>query len=155
VETQERRLMLAGTVSGDIRVAGEQDSFNFNFATPRRLYFDSLTNSGQLRWSLDGPPGSVVANTGFDQSDGAAVTKPVIRVPAGSYQLTVDGVGDFTGAYQFRLVDLGSATVITPGTRVASALAPATETDLYQFTLGTEAANSSSTWWKVRLRTGG
>src|SRR5947207_8324215 len=44
------------------------------------------------------------------------------------------GVGDATGAYQFRLLDLASATALTPGTPVNGTLDPATETDLYRFT---------------------
>src|SRR5438105_11440285 len=106
VEALEKRQMLAVTISGDIRVPGEQDSFNFNFTEPKRLYFDSLTNQGELNWSFEGPPGALVSNRPFSQSDSADVSNPIIRAPAGSYELTVDGAGSFTGGYQFRLVDL-------------------------------------------------
>jgi hypothetical protein len=134
VEALESRLMLAAvTISGDIRVTGESDSFNFNFATPRRLYFDSLTNSAQLRWSLDGPPGTIVSNRPFNQSDSADITNPVIRVGAGSHNLTVDGVADFTGAYAFRLVDLANGTPLPIGTNLFDTLTPANETDVYTF----------------------
>src|SRR4051812_12240119 len=65
-EPLESRTLLAVTVAGDIRLPGEQDSFSYNFATPRRLYFDSLTNDNRVNWTLVGPPGTVVDHRGFN-----------------------------------------------------------------------------------------
>jgi hypothetical protein len=114
VEALEGRVLLSAvTVSGDIRVAGEHDSFNYNFATPRRLYFDSMTNTNDIRWSLVGPSGTLVNNRPFAQSDSVDIGNPVIFAPAGSYSLTVDGVAETTGAYQFRLLDLADTLPIT------------------------------------------
>jgi predicted RNA-binding protein associated with RNAse of E/G family len=131
VEALEARRLLAVTVSGDIRVPGESDSFNFNFATPRRLYFDALTNESRLRWSLDGPGGAVVSGRAFTSSDAQSVNDPVVRVPAGSYSLTVDADADLTAAYEFRLLDLAEAAALTPGAVVFGTLVPRNETDAY------------------------
>src|SRR5207253_2107296 len=71
----------------------------------------------------------------FDATDGFSVsTDPVPSLLSGDYTLTVDGVGDFTGGYQFRLHDLAQATPLSPGTPVNGTLDPASETDLYRFT---------------------
>src|SRR5882757_3485873 len=68
-EALEQRLMLTGTLSSDIRVTGERDFYSFDFATPKKIYFDALTNQSRLRWSLDGPTGNIVNNRLFTQSD--------------------------------------------------------------------------------------
>src|SRR5262249_59848073 len=84
---------------------------------------------------LAGPAGIAVNARSFTASDGFTFSgSPVLSLPAGSYTLTVDATTDATGAYQFRLVDLASATPLTPGTPVNGTLDPAAETDLYRFT---------------------
>src|SRR5262249_45508109 len=47
---------------------------------------------------------------------------------------TVDGAGDETTAYSFRLLDLAAAPTLTPGTPVTGTLNPGNATDLYRFT---------------------
>jgi len=133
-EALEQRLMLTGTLSSDIRVTGERDFYSFDFATPKKIYFDALTNQSRLRWSLDGPTGNIVSNRLFTQSDSIDVSNPVISVPAGTYSFTIDGVGDFTGAYQFRVIDLDvDAAPVTPGTPISHSLLPGNGTDAYKF----------------------
>lgn len=134
-EALEQRLMFAGILSSDIRVTGERDFYSFDFPTPKLLYFDALTNESRLRWSLDGPNGNVVSNRLFTQSDSVDIGNPVISVPAGTYSFTIDGVGDFTGSYQFQILDLNTdSTAITPGTPVTDALVPGNSTKAYTFT---------------------
>src|SRR5262249_7871105 len=100
----------------------------FSVAAPTQVLFDSQTNDGQLQWSLVGPPGT-------EQSALAFVSTPsVLTLVPGSYTLTVDGVGDETTAYSFRLLDLAAAPTLTPGTPVTGALNPGNATDLYRFT---------------------
>ena len=54
----------------------------FGLATAARLYFDSLANNSNLRWSLDGPPGNVVANRSFNNSDSQSFGNPYQRMNA-------------------------------------------------------------------------
>jgi RHS repeat-associated protein len=68
----------------------------------------------------------------FTAVDGLSSTNPVQNLVAGSYVLTVaSGAG---GAYQFRLLDLGQATALTPDTPATGTLNPGNSTDAYRFT---------------------
>jgi small nuclear ribonucleoprotein (snRNP)-like protein/putative NADH-flavin reductase len=127
-------LTIGATVAGTIDETGKQDHYTFTLAAATRLVFDSLTNNSNINWSLVGPAGLFVDQRAFTNSDSFDNGYPLVSLPAGNYTLTVDGVGDTTGAYQFRLLDLASATAITPGTPVSGTLDPAIETDLYRFT---------------------
>src|SRR4029077_249102 len=111
----------------------ERDGFTFSLSANALLYFDSLTNSANIQWSLVGPAGTAVSNRPFNGSDGIFST-PMPILPAGAYTLTVTGVGQTTGAYAFRLSDLASATPLIPGTPVSGTLDPANSTNLYRFT---------------------
>ncbi|SMP79595.1 YD repeat-containing protein, partial [Neorhodopirellula lusitana] len=122
-------ITLGSVVSSDIAVTGEQDVYTFTLTTVSNLYFDSLSDNSSLYWTLVGPSGQL-ANRSFTNSD---QYQPLLDAVPGDYTLTVDGSGDATGAYGFRLLDLLSATAITPGTPVDGDLNPADETDLYRF----------------------
>src|SRR5262249_12274532 len=107
--------------------------YSFTLGSASLLYFDSLTNNGNLNWTLAGPAGTAVSNRSFTGSDGFGVfANPALSVPAGDYTLTVSGSA--SGNYSFRLGDFRQATPLTPGTPVSGSLSPANETDLYQFT---------------------
>ena len=121
--------------SGALTTPGEQDRYTFALPAASLLYFDSLTANANMTWTLVGPGGTAVGARSFASSDSVNVgVNPVISVPAGEYTLTVDGNGDLTGAYAFRLSELSSATPITPGTPFSGSLDPGNETDLYRFT---------------------
>src|SRR3546814_12399473 len=73
---------------------------------PARLLFDALSNPAGLNWTLTGPDGKLVDARALGGSDGADFTgNPVLDLSAGTWTLTIDGVGDATGAYAFRLLD--------------------------------------------------
>ncbi|TXT25308.1 MAG: hypothetical protein FD134_1119, partial [Gallionellaceae bacterium] len=135
-ESLEQRVLLAGDallVSGAIDVPGETDSYSFNLTQDRQVYLDSLSDVN-FTWSLSGPRGAVVTNRSLQGSDSNDMAgNPVMNLVAGEYQVTVDAPADATGAYRFQLVDLTTATAITPGIPAAGALSPGNETDLYQF----------------------
>src|SRR5262249_32365582 len=134
-----------------IAVTGTQNRYTFTLPAAARLYFDSLTNNNRFAWMLTGPGGVVVSPRLFTQSDAGDIsTNPVLSLAAGGYTLTVDGFGDATGPYQFRLHDLAAATPVTPGTPVSGTLDPANETDLYRFT----AAAGDRFFFRVQDRTG-
>ena len=52
---------------------------------------------------------------------------------AGSYTLQIDGRVAAAGAFSFRLVDMDTATLLTPGTAQSGTLTPGTEVDFYAF----------------------
>jgi hypothetical protein len=139
VEALEPRVLLSGDtvvprVDGRIDVPGEVDKYSFNLKNDVRIVFDSLTPNDQLQWSLNGPNGAVVPPTGLGSADGDTLGgSTALDLKAGDYTLSVDGVGDKTGDYSFRLVDLGQAQTITPGVAVSGQLSPGNETDAYSF----------------------
>jgi RHS repeat-associated protein len=147
------------TVTGSIDTSNEQDYYSFNLASLSNLYFDSLTDDSSLQWSLSGPQGTVVDSRNFASSDAINGFGQSLRLVPGAYTLNVDGIGDATGAYSFRLVDMASAVPITPGTPFSGDLTPSNETDLYRFTASagdqfffdqtTSGIDSSSTRWRL------
>ncbi|OYY60760.1 MAG: hypothetical protein B7Y51_11290, partial [Burkholderiales bacterium 28-67-8] len=72
---------------------------------------------------------------------------PVLDLMAGDYTLTIDAAADTTGSFAFRLLDLASATPITPGTATTGSLSPGNETDLYKFS----AAAGDSFYFDAQL----
>ncbi|MDW8444847.1 MAG: LamG domain-containing protein [Acetobacteraceae bacterium] len=128
-------------VSGTLEAPGETDRFTLTLTERRTLYFDSLTNRSDIRWSLAGPTGAVVSDRQFDQSDGVTLFgSPVLLLEPGDYLLSVDGDGAATGSYAFRLLDLAQGVAVTPGEGVAGRLAEADHTQVYRF----DAAAGSS-----------
>lgn len=130
-------LTLGTLVSDSINAAGEQHQYTFNLNVAARLYFDSLVNTGQLRWSLNGPEGPVVNSRALNQSDAQSISQPLLALSPGNYTLTVFGNGDSAGAYSFRLIDTASAPDLTLGTAISESLTPANSTQLYKFTVPT------------------
>lgn len=126
-------LTLGNLVNGSISSPGQHQLYTFTLGSAARLYFDALTNTSILRWSLDGPAGNIVNARSFNGSDAQGIGNPVLSMPAGAYTLTVFGPGASTGPYQFRLSDIAAATPLTPGTPVSRNSFPANSTDLYRF----------------------
>jgi len=125
-----------GIVLGRIDHPGQVVNHSFSLAAPALLYFDSLSSSSDMRWSLSGPSGLVVSDRAFSQSDSQDGSS-FYNLAAGDYTLTVDPRGDSTGAFAFRLLDLSDADVLTPGTAVAGGLNPGRRTDAYRFDVST------------------
>ena len=128
----EQALALGGTVNNTIALPGEHDAYTFTLAADANLYFDSLTDRFDLNWSLVGPAGTAVDQRSFSGSDQFADFTD-LRLVAGNYTLTIDGLTDAAGDYAFRLLDLATATVITPALPVMGNLVPANITNLYRF----------------------
>ncbi|HEV3341679.1 MAG TPA: putative Ig domain-containing protein, partial [Pirellulales bacterium] len=135
ITDQTQPLVLGNTVNSTLATPGEQDRYTFNLAANAQLYFDSLTNSSTIQWSLSGPSGTLVSNRLFSGSDSNSIfSNPVLIAPAGAYTLTVTGSGNATGAYAFRLLDLSTATPFTANAEVDGRLSPGTSTNIHQFT---------------------
>jgi subtilase family serine protease len=128
-------LTIGNTISGEISTSGGQNSYTFNLTENSKLYFDFLTAQTSLTWSLRGPNGSIISNKDVRYSDwNYNYYSPLMNLDAGDYTLTIeDSTGNTKGTYQFRLLDIASATEINIGTPVSGTLSPSSETDLYQF----------------------
>ena len=132
-EPLEQRLLLdANPVHGSLDVPGESDSYTFSLTTDKRLLFDTLEGGTSIHCSLDGPRGQEVTNRAFSATGWS--NNPTIDLVPGDYKLTVDGSGDATGPYAFRLLDLAAAPSLPLGTPVSAILDPGNSTRLYQFT---------------------
>ncbi len=161
-ESFEPRILLSAEtvvprIDGTLDVPGETDRYSFTVNDSVRIVFDSLTNNSNMRWSLDGPRGSVVSNRSFTGSDSYELSGNVaFDLAPGEYTLSVDGVADTTGAYSFRLLDIAQSTELTPGTRVDGTLDPANETDAYKFSVVAgqrffidRFSNSGDIYWRL------
>jgi hypothetical protein len=138
-ETLEPRVLLSADLSpivGSIDVPGETDQYAFSLAQKATIYFDSQTPNAGLTWSLTGPDGAKVTDRSLASSDstGAGANSPVLGLVSGDYTLSVSGIGDVTGAYKFRLMDLANATPIQSGVPISGQLDPGSATNLYSFT---------------------
>jgi hypothetical protein len=153
-ETLEPRLLLSADllpIQGSIAVPGETDHRAFAVKEDAHVLLEAQT-SGQLNWTLDGPHGNVTSSQSAAASDpvGKSTSSPLDLV-SGNYTLSIQGVANATGTYQFQLLDLASAATATPDVQpVASTpAAPAvggqpTQMDP-QPPLPTQGASASST----------
>ncbi|HEY7599210.1 MAG TPA: hypothetical protein VH741_04715, partial [Candidatus Limnocylindrales bacterium] len=150
-------LALGARVDGEISHAGQVDRYSFTLGERTRVLVDTLRDVS-FAWSLSGPRG-LAASRGLQSSDSADFGggNPLLDLVAGSYTFTVDAASDATGAYAFRLLALGSASAITPGTPVSGTLDPGSETDLYsfsaqagdQFAFDSQSLANSDVYWRL------
>ena len=134
-EPLEPRLLLNADpvlVTGAIDSPGESDRYSFTLDGDTRIAFDSLTNDANIHWTLEGPSGTEVESRGLAGVAGEN-NDLVLDLKAGEYRLTLDGVDDATGAYNFRLLSLADSLPTTPGTPTSGQLATGPETETYQF----------------------
>ena len=135
VASTSAAIQVGAVVDGTLAAAGQLNNYSFVLDSDTRLFFDNLAYSNsQITWSLTGPRGTEVSSRYIYNSDSTSY-QPYLNLPAGTYKLTVDGVGDATGTYQFRLLDVAAATPIQAGTVIAGVLNPATEMALYKIAL--------------------
>ncbi|MHC5541739.1 hypothetical protein ACYOEI_26270, partial [Singulisphaera rosea] len=133
LESLEQRLVMSASAGdnryfGAIATSGQINTYTFTLAAPTPVWFDSLTSSNRLTWSVSGPLGSSDTRT-FDSGDAYLGLEP-----AGTYTVTVAGKGDSTGSFAFRVLDMSAtATSLTPGTATTSALSPSNSANLYKF----------------------
>ncbi len=121
-------LTLGTTYSQSIAVAGQFHQYQFAVNTETYVLFDTLASAGDINWSLQGAT-NLVNSRPLSLDRGGEV----LKLRPGNYTLTIDGVGEQTGNFSFRLFDLASAPPITPGTPVSESLSPSNQTDLFKF----------------------
>lgn len=122
-ETLEPRLLLSADllpIQGSIAVPGETDHRAFAVTEDAHVLLEAQT-SGQLNWTLDGPHGNVISSQSAAASDpvGKSTSSPLDLV-SGNYTLSIQGVANATGTYQFQLLDLASAATATPDVQPAA-----------------------------------
>ncbi|MGL5836265.1 MAG: hypothetical protein ACRC1Z_23985, partial [Waterburya sp.] len=111
----------------------QQDQYKFTLNENSLLYFDSLTNDSNFKWSLTKADGTQVVNQRrFDQSDGALIADPILNLSAGNYLLKVDG-SDINSNYSFKLSNLNQAVPLTLGTQINDSFELGKKTDLFKF----------------------
>ena len=125
-------LTLGALVSGNRTVETQRDLYTFTLAHDAQVVMDprALPYDYSLSWTLSGERG-VMGQARFYQRSWDYGGNPVMSLKAGTYTLKIDG--NTTGAYGFALLDLGAATVLTPGTPQSGALDPGNSTALYAF----------------------
>lgn len=126
-------LTLGETVSDTIAAPGDTIEYAFTVTSDKAVYFDSLTNTGDVVWSLSGSNNDIVSNRAFNASDSSHIASPVIELAVGDYVLTVDGKVDTISEFSFRLLDFNAATLVDLNTSILGELDSPNETDLYQF----------------------
>ena len=135
---------------------GSRDVFTFEGAVEQRLFIDSLANnSTNLRFTLVSPDGITLFNGLRLNQDG--YRHPIALAESGIYQLTVDGLNETREDYNFRLLDVDEATLITPETNVAGTLEPGRAIQFYQFSgsagervyFDSQVDTSNSTLWSL------
>jgi hypothetical protein len=156
---------LGAPTTGSIAHAGQTARYAFTLDGARRILVDTLLNGvdagwsdGQLRWTLTGPQG-VVAERTWENGNGASfgAANPFLDLPQGTYTLAIRSTVDRTGSFSFRLIDVGTATPITPGTPVTGTLSPGSQARLYSFaaTAGerlyfdAQQWSSGNTYWRL------
>ena len=121
-------------VTGRLAIPGEQDAYTFTLTEETLISFDSLTDNPAFTWTLEGQGRKIVDDKRFDQSDSQNFsTNSTLRLRPGEYRLTVDGSGDATGFYNFRLLDLANAAPLPLGTLVQGVLETSNSTAAYKF----------------------
>ncbi len=111
VTTNQASLDLGQTVAGTLATPGQTDHYSFTVTQPTSVLFDSLSNRGDVQWTLSGNTGNLVTQRSFSQSDGTGIGGDAsVALTAGTYTVSVAGVGAATGAYGFQLLDLSQGT---------------------------------------------
>lgn len=126
-------LTVGDTISGTLATAGQVDGYTFTVTERSNYYFDSLTNTSSIRWTLNGPTGNLVSNRRFSFSDSINQTNVAFDLIPGDYQIEIDASSGTPSDYNFRLQNLSTGTPITFGTPFSGDLTPSNETDIFRF----------------------
>ncbi|HEX7813202.1 MAG TPA: Ig-like domain-containing protein [Burkholderiales bacterium] len=150
-------LPLDGTAVGGSLEGGGSIVYTFDLADPARLYFDSLSESPGMAWTLRTAGGVEVAIRSFAASDayGFGTANPLLSLLAGAYVLEVSNASAEAGDYGFRLLDPDLAAfdnlVLDGGPVLRETLERGNWTDIYQFeaTAGTRYVAGGPNDWAV------
>nr|WP_228057013.1 putative Ig domain-containing protein [Tychonema sp. LEGE 07203] len=105
-------LTIGNTVNGEIVKAGQQNTYTFAGTEGQRLWFDSLLAAGNINGTLYSPTNAIIWNSQSLGSDLEPAALTTLK-ETGNYRFVVDGSGDATGSYSFRILDLAAAAQTT------------------------------------------
>ena len=105
-------LTIGNTVNGEIAKAGQQNTYTFAGTEGQRLWFDSLLAAGNINGTLYSPTNAIIWNSQSLGSDLEPAALTTLK-ETGNYRFVVDGSGDATGNYSFRILDLAAAAKTT------------------------------------------
>jgi large repetitive protein len=109
-ELKDFDLPLNQVVSGTIVKKGEQDSYYFTGQAGQQIFFDAL-GGNQLYCRLYDPTGRILTDAIDNRADRSPGQGFIFSMD-GTYKLVIDGLGENTGSYKFRLLDKANATEI-------------------------------------------
>ncbi len=139
-------MALDTTINGAIDHKGQRDIYTFSVASDTRAVFDTLTYRGDIKWTLQGPQGTLVSSRTLYSSDADWISgDPSLDLIAGDYTLTFDADGEATGDYAFRLLNFATATAVVYDVGQVDTMSPGSESRLYTFA-GTAGDTLNFNW---------
>ena len=124
--TNQYGLSLGTTTAGNLQTPGQTDTYSFSVGQTTNVLFDSLTQNGNINWTLTGTGGDLVSQRAFNQSDAGNISgDSAVSLAPGDYTLTVAGSNSTTGLYGFQLLDLSTGTPTDLSTTVSGTIGDA------------------------------
>jgi YD repeat-containing protein len=120
-----------GQVSGQITNPGDQDIYTFQATQGQRFLYEGLGSaSTNIEATLTGPSGQTIFTV-----NAASNSNTEILTEAGTYQLTLAGLGTATGTYKFQVLNpIQTGDTLTIGTLVSGAIVSPGDQAVYTFT---------------------
>ena len=129
-------LTLGTTITNQLAQPGEQHRYAFSGTRGQVIYFDGLSSDhAGIEAVLRSAAGTVVFDDrGSVGRDLTANHGPLFLPEDGAYWVTVDGSGNASGGYAFRMLDLNTnSTAITVPQQITSTTAQGRSTELFRF----------------------
>ncbi|MEJ1938208.1 hypothetical protein WDZ92_49070, partial [Nostoc sp. NIES-2111] len=102
---------LDNAISGTIVKKGQRDSYTFEGKLGQQLFYDTLNSTNSFQVTVYDPTGKLI-DTFDSRSDRGVNNASLFLKMDGKYKVTVDGIGEATGDYKFRLLDRALANQI-------------------------------------------
>ena len=119
-------------ISGAIVKKGSQSTYTFTGSAGQQLFHDALS-SDYLNYKFIDPTGKeiFVADSRYDRGP----DNGLVLTTNGTYKVIVDGVGEGTGNYKFKLIDKATAPTISFDTDIIGQFATLDSSNAYHFSL--------------------
>ena len=128
-ETVTTPLAIGVVTTGTIVEPGETDVFTFAGALGQKVFYDSQQNDfAAIKFRIVSPSGATVLDKNSDDEN----FPPLTLLETGVYQLIVDGTGDVTGDYRFRLLNGSTAPLVSFSNPNTGTLNPGLASDIYR-----------------------